>query len=295
MLKLGRWKTPVGFFRRYHEHRVTDNIQFITIHNDKITVDPKTLHIRRRIHKPICVQLNWMSASAAVSRRYSRLLLDDLDVVVVRCDVRHVLQRESGVQKIALDLLRLMSVNDATYVVFGLSIGSYLWSEALVHAARDPQYQPVLDRVSAQIWDSIADLKHTPTGIPLAVFPNLVNNKRAFQWVTYVFDSWYKFYIKSCYTSVTAHYERAAHTFLHTACRAPALVLHADNDIISPWQYARKIHDVWTESGIKTTWKCWEKSNHVSSYMYHPQEYKTLVWTHIQQNVPGLTISGLVP
>lgn len=55
----------------------------------------------------------------------------------------------------------------------GFSVGAYLWSEVLVRmAAEKSLYQPVIDRIVGQVFDSAADITELVIGVPVAVFPN---------------------------------------------------------------------------------------------------------------------------
>ena len=61
-------------------------------------------------------------------------------------------------------------------MLHGFSVGGYLWGEVLNLMEQDQKlYQPFIDRVAGQIWDSVVDFEGIPTGLPKAVFPrNLV-------------------------------------------------------------------------------------------------------------------------
>lgn len=55
----------------------------------------------------------------------------------------------------------------------GFSVGAYVWAEVMVRMNQDLQrYQPVIDRIVGQAWDSAADVTEMDVGLPLAVFPN---------------------------------------------------------------------------------------------------------------------------
>lgn len=66
----------------------------------------------------------------------------------------------------------LVNENYAPLLLHGFSVGGYVWSEALVHVAQDmKRYQPIVDRICGQVWDSAADITEIPIGVPFAVFP----------------------------------------------------------------------------------------------------------------------------
>ena len=47
----------------------------------------------------------------------------------------------------------------------------FYWNIFLTHVAFILRFQPVLDRVASQVWDSGADIHEIPVGFPSAVFP----------------------------------------------------------------------------------------------------------------------------
>lgn len=58
-------------------------------------------------------------------------------------------------------------------MVHAFSVGAYLWGEVLVRiAAEKSLYQPVINRISGQIFDSAADITELVIGVPIAVFPS---------------------------------------------------------------------------------------------------------------------------
>lgn len=57
-------------------------------------------------------------------------------------------------------------------VLHGFSVGGYMWGECLAHMDKDrAKYQPVVDRIIGQVWDSAADITEIPIGVPKALFP----------------------------------------------------------------------------------------------------------------------------
>ena len=81
-------------------------------------------------------------------------------------------------QLIAGDILKFLHLNECYQqcLLHGFSVGGYLWAEVLVKMSHDQnKYQPVIDRIVGQIWDSAVDVREIPVGFPRAVFPkNLV-------------------------------------------------------------------------------------------------------------------------
>lgn len=54
-------------------------------------------------------------------------------------------------------------------------------------ASEKDKYQHIIDRISAQIWDSAADITEISVGVPIAVFPkNTVMQNALRQYILYV-------------------------------------------------------------------------------------------------------------
>lgn len=74
----------------------------------------------------------------------------------------------------ASDILKFLERNPtyASMVLYGFSVGGYLWGEVMVQMAQDKErYQPIIDRIVGQVWDSAADVTEIHKGVPPAVFP----------------------------------------------------------------------------------------------------------------------------
>lgn len=77
-------------------------------------------------------------------------------------------------QVVASDVLKFLEQNPSyrSMVLYGFSVGGYLWGEVMVQMAHDKErYQPVIDRIVGQVWDSAADVTEIHKGVPAAVFP----------------------------------------------------------------------------------------------------------------------------
>ncbi|XP_050682903.1 uncharacterized protein LOC126978178 [Leptidea sinapis] len=232
------------------------------------------------INRPTCIILNWLLASRKAVMKYADLYLaEGFDVITVNCRPWQLVWPKRGAQVIGMDLLKVMASSDVTYVVHGFSVGGYVWSEAMVQAMKDSQrYQPVLDRVKAQVWDSPADITEVPVGIPWAMFPN----NRPAQLATRAFI---KLYLKAFYNIATVHYERACNLFYRTPCTAPGLFLLSSKDPVGKEERIRRACDIWISMGIKCTLQCWPDSPHVLHYLKHQDEYVALVRKHLHDNV----------
>lgn len=90
----------------------------------------------------------------------------------------------------ASDILKFLEQNPtyASMVLYGFSVGGYLWGEVMVQMAQDKErYQPLIDRIVGQVWDSAADVTEIHKGVPAAVFPrNKVMANALSKYILYV-------------------------------------------------------------------------------------------------------------
>ncbi|XP_072945584.1 uncharacterized protein [Epargyreus clarus] len=264
-----------------HTQVLTKNLEYITNEKDQIKVDPKTMKLTKKRDKPICIMLSWLMARRKHTLKYANLYLEEgFDVVTVSIKPWQLMWPKKGAQMIGWDILRLMAANDTSFMVHGFSVGGYVWSEALVHATKDlNKYQPALDRVTAQVWDSVADITAVTIGVPLALFPD----RPVLQKMVKGFLEFYLFVFRYI---ATKHYKLASETYYATPCRAPCLFLLSSTDPVGAERNIRNACEGWRKMGIKCTWQCWDRSAHLNHYLKHPAEYVRLVKKHIRDNLP---------
>ncbi|XP_013141368.1 PREDICTED: uncharacterized protein LOC106105541 [Papilio polytes] len=264
--------------RSAHTQYITRNIKHISNDKIKLTVDPQTMKCAEPLNKPMCIMLSWLLSKPKHVLKYAELYLEQgYDVISVFCTPWQLMRPMNGVKLVARDLIKFMANNGNKFVVHGFSVGGYVWSEGLVYAVKNKKiYQPVLDRVEAQVWDSVADLTAVTVGVPHALFPN---NKL----LRSTLHSTLELYLK-VFSSVTAQYKLASDTYYSTPCRAPGLFLLSSSDPVGAETNIQNAHDTWLQMGIKCTWKCWKNSPHVLHYMHHPDEYRDLVLAHLREH-----------
>ncbi|XP_069362377.1 transmembrane protein 53-like [Maniola hyperantus] len=269
--------------RNAHTQHINKNLLYISNDNMKIHTDLKTMKLSKSNNKPLCIMLSWLLATNKQTMKYANIYLQEgFDVLRVTCEPWQLLWPRKGAKVIAQNLLQLMYANDIPYMVHGFSVGGYVWSEAMVHAMTDEEkYQPVLDRVEAQVWDSVADITEVSVGVPLALFPNSKIGQKITKSIIIA-------YLKALYNVGTVHYEKACETYYASPCRAPALFLLSSTDPVGNERRIRRACDLWIQMGIKCTWQCWARSPHVQHYLKHPQEYEQLVRAHCRAYVSAL-------
>ncbi|XP_072945585.1 uncharacterized protein [Epargyreus clarus] len=268
--------------RGAHSQDITKNIQYITNDKVKITTDPKTMKFDKQLNRPTCIMINWLLARQKHVMKYANLYLEQgFDVVSVSCTPWQLMWPLKGSQLVADDLIKLMAANenDQPMVVHGFSVGGYLWGEVCAHVMKDrDRYQPILDRIAAQVWDSAADITEITIGVPAAVFPkNKIMQK--------TLRAYMEYHLKTFHDAATSHYIRSSQLFHTNLCRAPALFLLSASDPVGAERSNRSVYDSWVKMGIKCTWQCWDRSPHVQHFTKHRDEYVALLRTHLRDNV----------
>ncbi|KAL4703342.1 hypothetical protein ACJJTC_013108 [Scirpophaga incertulas] len=272
--------TPTPLCRCLHSQALTNNFLYISNDNHKFELDPKTMKLDREVKKPLCIIMDWLLARQKHVMKYASLYLEQgFDVVSVSCTPWQLMWPTKGSQVIGRALMDFLSENCySPMVMHGFSVGAYVWGEGLLYAMMDkPKYQPVINRIKAQVWDSAADIPEIPVGFPSAVFPKNMFLQNALRAYT-------KYHLKRFHASATVHYEASSKIFHKTPCRAPALFLLSRSDPVGAESSNRRVHDSWIDMGIECTWVCWERSPHVLHYFHHPKEYLAALYKHLDQH-----------
>lgn len=119
--------------------------------------------------------LSWLQAKHKHLKKYAELYTEQgFDVLIAQITPWQLLWPVKGSQPVAVDIVKFLHNNPsyAPMVIHGFSVGGYLWGECMAHMALDlDKYKPLLSRISAQIWDSAADITEIPVGVPKALFP----------------------------------------------------------------------------------------------------------------------------
>ncbi|XP_041969807.1 uncharacterized protein LOC121726483 [Aricia agestis] len=271
--------------RNAHTQDITKNMQFISNDKTKITTDPKTMKMDKQTSRPTCIMINWLLARQKHVMKYANLYLGrGFDVLSVSCTPWQLMWPMKGSQLVAGDLIKFLAANDneQPLVIHGFSVGGYIWGEVCAHVIDNKDlYQPVLDRVAAQTWDSAADVTEITIGVPAAVFPkNKIMQK--------TLKAYMEYHMKTFHAAATVHYIRSSQLFHTNLCHAPALFLLSASDPVGDERSNRAVYDSWLKMGVNCTWQCWDRSPHVQHYTKHREEYEALLTAHLQRNVPHL-------
>lgn len=258
---------------------LTKNMTFYTENPNKINWDPKTLTFKTPSGNPLVLLMSWLLAKQKHLKKYAEIYTDlGYDVLVVHVTPWQFIWPTKGTQLVAADTLKFLE-NNSTYnpiVVHGFSVGAYQFGEMMLIMSRDmKRYQPMLDRMIAQIWDSAADISEIPVGLPKSIFPKNPRMEGALR--NYVL-----YHLKAFHNQATVHYMRSSQMFHSTLLKAPALFFTSKNDLIGPISSNRAVSDNWERANIKVEFKIWENSPHAAHYIKHRDEYLSVLFKHLE-------------
>ncbi|XP_014257961.1 uncharacterized protein LOC106671561 [Cimex lectularius] len=256
--------------RTFSKHVVNKSFELISTDSFVPMGTNNTSKVFKDGSKPLVIMLTWLLARKKHVGKYCDIYLKKgFNIMTVSITPWQFFWPITGSQVVAEDLLKYLhnSANQQQLILHGFSIGAYLWGEVLVKMNSDlPKYANIIDRIKGQIWDSAADVTETTKGLPQAIFP-----RNAFLRST--MERYVSYHLKTFYDVATQHYVRSSQFFHTTPVRCPALFFVSKNDVIGSVIASMKARETWESVGLKTYWKCWEKSRHVSHLMYHREEY----------------------
>lgn len=264
---------------------VTKNITLIT--KDKPSGIVKQLRVTPPHERPLVVMLSWLLARDKHVKKYAQIYTNrGFDVVNISITPWQLLWPTKGTQLVARDTLKFIDINYlySPIMLHGFSVGAYLWGEALVQMAAElNKYQPVIDKVVGQVWDSAADITEIPVGFPMAVFPN--NQVMQVTLRKYVI-----YHMKTFDKVATCHYLRSSQMFHTNIIKAPALFFLSNSDPIGAVRSNQRVRESWESMGMNVQWKCWEKSPHVGHFSKHREEYISTLNNFLDQCMANVQV-----
>jgi len=257
---------------------ITKNLLLFSDDRINADKDPKTLRLKNQREKPLVLVLAWLQAKHKHLKKYAELYTNQgYDVLVAQITPWQLLWPVKGTQVVAFDIVKFLNNNESytPMIIHGFSVGGYLWGECMVHMARDlDKYTPLLNRISAQIWDSAADITEIPVGVPKALFPKNETLENALR-------SYMLYHLKTFHDVATIHYMRSSQLFHFSLVQAPALFLVSKTDPVGAVDSNQRVREALESKGISVTWKCWDKSPHVGHFTKHREEYIESLFNHL--------------
>ncbi|XP_050089953.1 uncharacterized protein LOC126574060 [Anopheles aquasalis] len=245
--------------------------------------DPSTLRLKKPLEKPLVLIFAWLQATNKQVGKIAGVYLEQgFEVLTVHLTPWQLLWPVHGSQKVAEDVVKFLSNNDLPegVVLHGFSVGGYFWGECLVKLHAHPTGRRTLEKIVGQIWDSVTHLEEIPIGVPPAMLPK--NPK-----LQNMLRNYLSYHLKLFHEEATQYYKKSTHMYHYEPLQCPALILVSKSDPIGAEAPNKRLSDIWESKGVKTTFKCWDKSPHVGHFYKHREEYVQLLQTHLRSlNLP---------
>lgn len=87
--------------------------------------------------------------------------------------------------------------------------------------------------------------------------------------------------MKTFHDTATTHYIRSSQMFYSNLVKSPALFLLSKSDPVGAEASNQRVRESWESMGVQCTWKCWDKSPHVSHFYKHKDEYIEALFNHL--------------
>ncbi|GLH06330.1 Uncharacterized protein GBIM_11813 [Gryllus bimaculatus] len=230
--------------------------------------------------KPLVVMLPWLLAKRQHVLKYAQLYTEHgIDVLGVHTHPGHLLRPAKGSQLVAAELLQYLKElpGRAPLLLHGFSVGGYLWGEALVQLANQPDLREALEkRFVGQVWDSVVELSEAPAGLARSVFPRSTILQG-------LLEKLITSYLSALHKVTTRHYELSSQHFHRHPMHCPALLLLSESDPIGTVSANEKLLSNWKQIDVPAYVKIWEGSPHVGHFRMYRVEYEDQVNQFLQR------------
>lgn len=228
--------------------------------------------------KSLVLMFSWLQPNPKPLEQFSAFYVNlGFDVLVVTVEMMQLLRPVHGTHLIAGDILKFMATNESykSILLHGFSVGGYMWGECLVQINDNaPKYEPLVNRIKGQVWDSMTGSKEISVGQARAITKNLFVQKAVVQFSN--------FYLRALHNVSTKHYLKAENIFNEKALVVPALLFFSKTDPIGTEQKSLNIIKALEALNIKVTQKCFEDSPHVGHFKKYKEEYTTALIEHLK-------------
>lgn len=256
--------------RHYSRHTLSKSLELISVDNVEVVKQKSPPLLVTEKRRPLVVMLAWMLAKKQHLNKYAEVYLKrGYDVLTVHITPWQLMWPVNGTQVVADEVLQFLHHNSVCQplVLHGFSVGGYVWGEVMVRMKQDlERYQHVIDRIIGQAWDSAADVTEIHIGLPLAIFPKNPILRTAL-------EKYVRYHLKTFHAAATIHYLRSSQLFHTNLVHSPALLLVSKSDPVGSVSSNLRVRDTWRSMGIKTYWKCWDDSKHVSHFLKYRSDY----------------------
>ncbi|XP_015515384.1 uncharacterized protein LOC107221045 [Neodiprion lecontei] len=260
-------------------HHISKNIELISQDNN-VGTQSSNFQLNLPEGRPLLVILSWLLSKRKHIMKFANFYMEQgFDVVTVSISPWQLIWPVKGSRLVAADLLAFLEQNQnyRQVLLHGFSVGGYMWGETLDLIINNRQkYDPVIERIVGQIWDSAADISEISIGTPLAVFPNNAMLQG-------VMKKYLEYHLATFHKQATQYYIRSSQLFHTNLVHAPALFLVSKTDPVGALKCNQRVKDSWDSLGIETYMKIFETSPHVGHFHKHPKEYVTELYTFLDK------------
>ncbi|KAL1476893.1 hypothetical protein MTO96_018035 [Rhipicephalus appendiculatus] len=222
---------------------------------------------------PLTVLLAWMNAKDSHLQHYHDFYLQlGFDVLTVRTLPMQLAFPASGAQVVAKRLLDFLvsHPNYSRLVVHGFSVGGYQFGEVLVKIRKEGgDYNAVVPRFKAQVYDSLVDYEGIPKGFPTALTRSQILRK--------VLELVIRLQRLVLYPVSTVHWKASSRAFHDNLLTCPALMINSKRDRVASIEDNLRVANEWRQKGTDVTFCTFDDSKHVQHMGRYPDLYSSEV------------------
>jgi hypothetical protein len=227
--------------------------------------------------KQVAALFSWMGASPRQLRSYvEHLNAQGFDVLWLHTRIGHVLRPNQGRRLVTrlLELLRSPAFAEHQWMIYAFSNGGYMIGQMLQVARSSPAYGGVMERLIAQVYDSLGDWHCVPRGVGLTLARSRVGRAllTALTWCLLI----------AAYPLVTRKLVRSAKYFRTMLPPAAALVHASRADEVVDLATIREVVQLWQARGVPVRFQLWDDTPHVQHARRHPEEYFAVLASHLE-------------
>ncbi|KAJ8373820.1 hypothetical protein SKAU_G00044000 [Synaphobranchus kaupii] len=253
-------------------HKISKGITFHSSESDEHSAPPSGTA------RPLLLLFTWLGARppalAKYCQAYSRT---GCDLLIVETEVRHFLWPRWALDYTA-EVLKVLESDrfiSRPLLVHSFSIGSYTFSQLLVHLSKDTQrYQCFIDRVKGHVYDSVVmgTVERMAAGLGKNTFPLL---EGLIKWMILLYFRVFRRYTVDIFNA-------ALNVIWNNPITAPALFFFCENDAMCDHKELEDLIEYWKKRGVTVQSRKWVESKHAGHLRHHPQDYLSALDNFLQ-------------
>lgn len=222
---------------------------------------------------PLVVFCGWMGAKPSQMDKYLSLWHErGADTLSFAVGPMHVLFPSRGMA--VMDAVTMAVRDDIEragkrpIIFHHMSVGGYLfgqWLRTLERDGRSSANDPLLQSVTAQIFDSPPDVNGIANGAARSMGVGGIREV--------VFTQALRLYLALTRDTAGVHHRAASDAFHANSVRAPALWFFSRADEVSRHQDCERVAGLWRSSGIDVTQVVWDNTPHIQHFRVDPERY----------------------